>query len=81
VKKRADLPGTAGKTSASDADLFAREMADVVRLKTDPRGRVRTAPVINPPAQPDPPLTAVATKGNRTKRLPLRALTGAKSGN
>jgi DNA-nicking Smr family endonuclease len=55
VKKRADLPGTPGKSSASDADLFAREMADVVRLKPDTRGRVRSAPVLNRPPQPAPP--------------------------
>lgn len=33
----------------TDADAFAREMRDVVRLQPDPRGRVRGAPRINPP--------------------------------
>jgi DNA-nicking Smr family endonuclease len=37
VKKRVE-------DDASDTDVFEREMADVVRLPADPRGRVRTVP-------------------------------------
>jgi DNA-nicking Smr family endonuclease len=37
------------KGENADAEDFARAMADVVRLKPDPRGRVRTAPRIDPP--------------------------------
>jgi DNA-nicking Smr family endonuclease len=54
VKKRAaDRPaGEKSRTDAAadaDADAFAREMRDVVRLQPDPRGRVRAAPRINAP--------------------------------
>ncbi len=36
-----------------DADAFAREMRDVVRLQPDPRGRVRSAtPRLIPPSAP-----------------------------
>jgi DNA-nicking Smr family endonuclease len=41
---RADEPGI-----DTDTDRFAREMADVVPLAPDPRGRVRSAPVAAPP--------------------------------
>ena len=40
VKKRAR------KDDASDADAFAREMADVVPLVADPRGRMHAAPPV-----------------------------------
>jgi DNA-nicking Smr family endonuclease len=43
VKKRE------GKDDAADADAFAREMADVVPLVTDPRGRMHAAPPVNAP--------------------------------
>jgi DNA-nicking Smr family endonuclease len=49
VKKRA------GKDDASGAEAFEREMADVVRLQPDPRGRVRATPVISPLHQPAAP--------------------------
>jgi len=40
----------------SDAGAFEREMADVVRLPPDPRGRVRATPVISsPPHRAVPP--------------------------
>jgi DNA-nicking Smr family endonuclease len=54
VKKRAGKAGRPGRTEAADADLFAREMADVVRLEPDPRGRVRAAPVIGAPPRAAP---------------------------
>jgi DNA-nicking Smr family endonuclease len=44
VKKRE------GKDDASGADAFAREMADVVPLATDPRGRMRAVPPVRAPA-------------------------------
>ena len=34
----------------SDADVFERAMADVVRLRPDPRGRIREAPRVSPPS-------------------------------
>jgi DNA-nicking Smr family endonuclease len=34
---------------SSDTEAFARAMADVVRLRPDPRGRVRTAPRLSAP--------------------------------
>jgi DNA-nicking Smr family endonuclease len=37
------------KSENTDGEVFARAMADVVRLKPDPRGRVRPAPRISPP--------------------------------
>lgn len=37
---------------SSDAEAFEREMANVVRLPSDPRGRVRAARSITPPAAP-----------------------------
>ena len=39
-----------GKDDASGADAFAREMADVVPLVTDPRGRMRAVPPVSAPA-------------------------------
>jgi DNA-nicking Smr family endonuclease len=38
----------------SDADTFEREMADVVPLRPDPRGRVRASPAISAPRQTMP---------------------------
>lgn len=61
VKKRAaEHPaGTRSRTDAAadaDADEFAREMRDVVRIQQDPRGRVRAAPGITAgPAAASPP--------------------------
>ena len=46
--------GRPGRGEPADADLFAREMADVVRLESDPRGRVRAAPVISAPPRAAP---------------------------
>jgi DNA-nicking Smr family endonuclease len=38
------------RDDTADAEAFAREMADVVRLRPDPRGRIRiTAPITAPP--------------------------------
>ena len=46
----ADVPDV-HQDNSSDADAFEREMADVVRLPADPRGRVRAArPIPAPPA-------------------------------
>jgi DNA-nicking Smr family endonuclease len=36
------------RDDAADADAFAREMADVVRLRPDPRGRIRLSRVPTP---------------------------------
>ena len=58
MKKRAGKKSAAGappQDGTSDADLFTREMVDVVRLGPDPRGRVRAAPRMSTP------LTAPAT--------------------
>ena len=38
-----------GKDDAADADAFTREMADVVPLVTDPRGRMHAAPPVSAP--------------------------------
>ena len=38
------------RDDASDADVFERAMADVVRLVPDPRGRIREAPSVSPPS-------------------------------
>jgi len=51
---------------ASDADAFAREMADVVPLRRDPRGRARRVPIVtSPPSSnvPSPPPGTRGTKG------------------
>lgn len=47
VKKRAGRPG---RDDASDADVFAREMADVIPLPRDPRGRIKERPPVTLPA-------------------------------
>ena len=47
MKKR---PGRPSKDDAADADAFSREMADVVPLRRDPRGRVRARPPVAPRA-------------------------------
>ena len=47
MKKR---PGKPSKDDASDGDAFSREMADVVPLRRDPRGRVRARPPVAPRA-------------------------------
>jgi DNA-nicking Smr family endonuclease len=41
----------------ADADEFTRAMADVTRVRSDPRGRVRPAPPMTtrPPSTPSPP--------------------------
>jgi DNA-nicking Smr family endonuclease len=52
TKRRGQLtrPGGDRPDDAADldADAFAREMHDVVRLRPDPRGRVRAAPPVVP---------------------------------
>ena len=64
VKKRAADRPAGGKSRTddaadADADAFAREMRDVVRLQQDPRGRVRAAPRISAsPAATSRPTTA-----------------------
>jgi DNA-nicking Smr family endonuclease len=50
VKKR---PGD----DVEEADLFAREMADVTRLAPDSRARVRLAPSVSPPRAKTPAAT------------------------
>ena len=42
------------KTDESDADAFAREMANVVPLVADPRGRIRAVPPVSPPPATTP---------------------------
>ena len=57
------------KASAVDADAedFAREMADVVRLEPDPRGRVRATSRISPPrAETQPKIRRAALSGSPT---------------
>jgi len=58
VKKPADknqVHDVPRPDTTSDADAFAREMADVVRLVRDPRGRIRPGRRISaPPAAPPP---------------------------
>ena len=63
VKKRAaEHPAVKSRTddaADADADVFAQEMRDVVRLLQDPRGRVRAAPRIShAPAATSRPTTA-----------------------
>jgi DNA-nicking Smr family endonuclease len=45
VKKR---PGRRSNDAASDDDVFSREMADVIPLPRDPRGRVKARPPVTP---------------------------------
>jgi DNA-nicking Smr family endonuclease len=52
VKKRAAVPR---KDDASDADAFAREVADVVPLRRDPRGRIKERPPVTMPAAAETP--------------------------
>jgi DNA-nicking Smr family endonuclease len=62
VKKRADKNQVADvprPDDASDADAFTREMADVVRLVHDPRGRIRPARRISAPPAASPPTDLV----------------------
>lgn len=49
TKRRAKLPATDRPDAAADAEAFALEMTDVVRLEPDPRGRVRSVAPITPP--------------------------------
>jgi DNA-nicking Smr family endonuclease len=51
VKKRLGKPS---REDASDTDLFEREMADVVPLSRDPRGRIKAHPPLIPPAKETP---------------------------
>jgi DNA-nicking Smr family endonuclease len=51
VKKR---PGRPSKDDASDDDAFSREMADVIPLPRDPRGRVKARPAVAPRAVEPP---------------------------
>ena len=56
VKKRVGKHPSAGASHAddsADAAAFLREMADVVRLGQDPRGRIRTPPRITAPPRRD----------------------------
>ena len=48
MKKRPATPGRPGNDDAADADAFAREMADVVPLPRDPRGRIARRPLPPP---------------------------------
>ena len=48
TKKNASA-GVPNRDDTSDADAFELEMADVVRLEPDPRGRVRSVPRISAP--------------------------------
>lgn len=54
MKKLAGRPGRPGSTDASDADAFAREMADVVPLPRDPHGRIKERPPVALPATETP---------------------------
>jgi len=61
VKKRtepgrpaAGVPRPRDLDPESDAETFEREMADVIRLRPDPRGRVRAAPAVSAPRQTMP---------------------------
>src|SRR6185295_8483629 len=56
--------GAPRQDDTSDADAFAREMADVARLGPDPRGRVRTTPQISAPRETAPPLPADHVEGS-----------------
>ena len=51
MKKRPEKGDTEG-------ELFARAMADVVRLAPDPRGRIRTAPQVSAPRAKTPSSTS-----------------------
>ena len=55
-KRSAKLPATDTPDASADAEAFALEMRDVVRLEPDPRGRVRSvAPMTRPRHSPQPP--------------------------
>ena len=59
MKKRRDKPPAAKASQRddapdADADVFAREMRDVVPLPPDPRGRVRSAPRVSQPRDAPP---------------------------
>jgi DNA-nicking Smr family endonuclease len=51
----ADVPPRAVDDEA-DTETFEREMADVVPLRPDPRGRIRASPAIAAPRQTMPPV-------------------------
>jgi DNA-nicking Smr family endonuclease len=51
VKKR---PAKPASDATSEVDVFEREMADVVRLEPDPRGRIRAAPAVSARPHPTP---------------------------
>ena len=88
VKKRAADRPAGGKSRTDeaadpDADAFAREMRDVVRLPQDPRGRVRAAPRISAsPAATSRPTTgdesADAFVAPGVDRREIRKLKGGK---
>jgi DNA-nicking Smr family endonuclease len=55
VKTRTGKDASSGDSHAddpADVDAFRREMADVIRLGQDPRGRIRTTPPVIKPATP-----------------------------
>ncbi|HEU4748771.1 MAG TPA: Smr/MutS family protein [Gemmatimonadaceae bacterium] len=55
-KRSAKLPATDRPDASADAEAFALEMRDVVRLEPDPRGRVRSvAPITRPRHSPQQP--------------------------
>lgn len=63
MKKRPDKSDKTVKNdeaSTSDADVFARAMADVVRLPPEPRVRVRAAPNITAPRAGTPSTSSSA---------------------
>ena len=88
VKKRAADRPAGGKSRTdeaadADADAFALEMRDVVRLPQDPRGRVRAAPRISAsPAATSRPTTgdesADAFVAPGVDRREIRKLKGGK---
>jgi DNA-nicking Smr family endonuclease len=57
------------KSQDEDADLFAREMADVTRLAPDSRARHRATPRVSPPRAKTPAatFTARSTKGGENE--------------
>ena len=54
AEPKGESAGMPRREDASDAEAFELEMADVVRLGPDPRGRVRRASPINAPSAEPP---------------------------
>jgi DNA-nicking Smr family endonuclease len=68
MRRRTGEAAQQPSTVTGAADAFEREMADVVPLKRDPRGRVRAAPRVAPPpvaAPLRPSATRAATELDR----------------